>query len=111
MISSQLFQNSQLQSQQRHLQQQSESQQHSQQQPHPQPQTSSPYRIVIIYGEKRRGLVVDPKMPQDLKPLVQGMFDIHEPFQALSKSDSAEILSTKDTLQGDEIHILLNQRK
>ena len=73
------------------------------------PSTSS-FRIVAILDKDRRILVIDPLNSQEIKPIIQRLYNLQDDFDVVIKFLNAKVTYTDELFPNDEIEIQTFQR-
>ena len=66
----------------------------------------SVFRVVIIYQNERRMLIIDPNDAQELTSLAKNVFQLTSQVKVFMKSLNAEVFSTQEVFEGDELEII-----
>ena len=69
------------------------------------------FRVVVLYGNERRMMVVNPNRVQEVLPVVISIFGITTKVKILLKSLNAEVFSTAEIFEGDELVVIGNEEE
>ena len=64
------------------------------------------YRAVVIYENERRMILIDPDITQDLAPIIKSLFNLTIDIKVFVQSLNAEVFSTREIFQGDDLLVV-----
>jgi len=64
------------------------------------------YRVVVVYQNDRRMMIIDPSYSQEVLPKIQALFNLPFKFKVMLKSLNAEVFATYEVFEGDELLII-----